>query len=159
MLKGSDKPFTVTDRKSAVKGMNLFFSRHGLDGIECPAGFKRFEVEAVHLYKRLGKSGIPGKSGKVYGFIRLGKERIPVRGYILDGNFSALVTPATFAFGPKREPQIEARNRIMGVLGAFRAHFEEWNRDPDVALMFMVMGSCLDTLNHCQTTKRSKKGG
>lgn len=89
----------------------------------------------------------------------LGSERIPVRGYILDGTFSALVTPAAFALGPKREPQLEDRKRVLSVLGAFRAHFVEWNRDSDMALMFRVMESCLGILNRGPKIKKSKKGG
>jgi len=158
-MKGSDKPFTVVDRKSAIKGMIGFFSRHGVDGIECPAGFKGFEVEAVNLYKRFGKSGIPGKTGKVNATMKLGSDRIPVIGYILDGTFAALVSPAAFVQDPKRESRLEVHKKVWNVLGAFRAHFVEWNRDPDMALMFRVMESSLDILNSKPVIKRSGKGG
>lgn len=153
MMKGSDAPFVVTDKKSAIKGMNLFFDRHGVDGIECPAGFKGFEVEAVHLYESFGKDDAPGKTGKVFAAMKVGKERIPVRGYILDGTFSALVSPAAFAYGPTRAKD-RVRERLPAVLHAFAFHFEEWHADDDMALMFRVMESCLNAKPF-----KTKKGG
>jgi len=147
---------SVTDRKSAIRAMHAFFGRNGVDGIECPSGFKGFKVEAVNLRKRPTDDG---PSGRIYAFMLIGDERIPVRGYILDGRFAALVTLAAFLWGPKRERRLEARKRIVPLLRAFRSHFEEWHRDDGMALMFQSIESFLKMYCPNIFTAKRKKGG